>query len=343
MQNITSAGRKFITRKMILPLILSTHTEYLFSQFTKNNLLVLLYHGIGTSQESTYNGRHFHDKIFEKQLIYFKKNFSIVSLPEIFKIYHNKESPRTKTIAITFDDGYLNNYNIAFPLLKKYAVPATIFVTTMGVDNEKAVLWPDLINILRQHTEGGIEYKDYYFDRHLPYDFYDKHHKLSLSDYIKYLSVNEREIFLSYLTKRFAFYDLLENIDENYWKLVSREHVVKLSQSGLIEIGSHSVSHFNLANIDQKNAENEIIKSKETLENVLQKEVESFAFPDGNYDEFVKKICLDAGYKYLTAVNYHLNSDINDPDIIQRYGVGPTTDHNSKIVFIHKAFNQLGF
>ncbi|MBK8368015.1 MAG: polysaccharide deacetylase family protein [Bacteroidetes bacterium] len=54
-----------------------------------------------------------------------------------------------KRIAITFDDGYLNNYTVAFPILKKHNIPATLYITTESFEIKDYCLWPEIFDALK--------------------------------------------------------------------------------------------------------------------------------------------------------------------------------------------------
>ena len=97
----------------------------LFSQ-EKNAASILMYHSIGDNN-AFFTVR---EEGFEKQLDFlYQQNFTVISLLELIKRIKQKES-LAHTVVITFDDGYKDNYDVAFPLLKKYKMPATIFLTT---------------------------------------------------------------------------------------------------------------------------------------------------------------------------------------------------------------------
>jgi peptidoglycan/xylan/chitin deacetylase (PgdA/CDA1 family) len=72
---------------------------------------------------------------FEKQLKYISRKFEVISLKEYFEIRNSKERIKYRLLVITFDDGYLDNWIWAFPLLKKYKIQATIFVSPEFVDH----------------------------------------------------------------------------------------------------------------------------------------------------------------------------------------------------------------
>jgi peptidoglycan/xylan/chitin deacetylase (PgdA/CDA1 family) len=88
-----------------------------------------MYHSVGdTTAAFTVSA-----SMFEKQLAYLKaKKYEVVLLSELVRRLEKKESI-ANTVVLTFDDGYADNYEIAFPLLKKYSLPASIFLTTGNV------------------------------------------------------------------------------------------------------------------------------------------------------------------------------------------------------------------
>ena len=90
---------------------------------------------------------------FEQQMSYFKTyNFHVVSLDQIYDYLQNGTPLPTKPVVITFDDGYFDNYTYAYPILKKYKYPATIFVITTLVNKEGYITWSQA----REMAENGI-------------------------------------------------------------------------------------------------------------------------------------------------------------------------------------------
>lgn len=76
----------------------------------------------------------FHKKNFDSQIAYLIRNFNIVSIDKILDECRYRTQLEDDTIAITFDDGYKDNYTHAYPILKKYNAPFTIFVSTGYID-----------------------------------------------------------------------------------------------------------------------------------------------------------------------------------------------------------------
>jgi len=98
---------------------------------SKNGIRVLVYHSITDSLiKKEWKENTTPKDLFDKQLKYLKDNgYTAVSLEKAFLYLNNKEIIPDKTVAITFDDGFRNNYINALPILEKYKFPATIFIT----------------------------------------------------------------------------------------------------------------------------------------------------------------------------------------------------------------------
>jgi peptidoglycan/xylan/chitin deacetylase (PgdA/CDA1 family) len=333
-----------IARGIIFPVITEFGIEKLLSATTTNNCLIVMYHGVIDDRTPVINGRHLGKSSFKRHLEYYKRNFDVVPLEQIFDIYRNGTRLRKKCIALTFDDGYINNYSIVAPLLEEYNLPATFFIQGMSMVDSDAVTWPDVIDVLYHFKEKSIRLANDVFEvdskRH---GYYATGSGLALTEVIKNLDPEGRSQFFLYLDSNFRYKDLLKKIDRNLWRLMSPKEVFSLSKNRLFEIGSHSYSHLCLANINESHIREELGRSKDILEEICQQDVISLAYPDGSYDEGVKRISLETGYKNLCAVDYKLHDDIADFSILPRHGLSATTTASSNLIFMRKSFHSHGF
>ncbi len=101
----------------------------LFSFFRKKSLCVLMYHHVGPADGINDERFYIAPEIFSNQLdLLVKKGFTPVSLWEVEQAFEQKKKLPEKSVLITLDDGWLDNYLYAFPILKDKKIPATIFI-----------------------------------------------------------------------------------------------------------------------------------------------------------------------------------------------------------------------
>ena len=153
-QHENPTQRSSITKKLI-SLAYNTGLIRLGRQFFANSLTVLNYHRIDELQNNLDN---FQPNIsatptsFDQQMSYLSRWFTVVSLQDVTNwVLQNKPLPRYAAL-ITFDDGYLDNYTNAFPILKKYNFPAVIYLTSGHIGSNRPFYW-DLVAYCFYHTE----------------------------------------------------------------------------------------------------------------------------------------------------------------------------------------------
>src|SRR5687767_7412630 len=100
---------KYLVYNICYPLLLFFLYDKILRYFAKHKMLIVTYHGISLKNQNLINGRHLSAHQFEKHLKYYKRNFNIVSLEAICEMKQKKVVPDRHTVALTFDDGFLNN------------------------------------------------------------------------------------------------------------------------------------------------------------------------------------------------------------------------------------------
>lgn len=226
-------------------------------------------------------------------------NFNVLPLHEaIIALKENRLPPRA--VCITFDDGYRSIHDLALPILKKFNLPATIFVTTayLGEGN----MWNDrIIDAIRRLPEGAIDLQDIGMGLHAIQNMQDRINLVKkINDDSKYLSADGR---LNVIHKL----ETLAGSYETTGLMLNREMLVNLSREG-IEIGGHTISHPILTKLDDEQARHEIVQNKKTLEDIIGKPLRLFAYPNGkigkDFDERHMDMAKEAGYiaAFSTAV-----------------------------------------
>lgn len=243
---------------------------------------ILCYHNV-SNEKSDYNMTHVSVHNFRDQMKYIKENYDVVRLEDVYKeVYMDSRD----AVAITFDDGYHEIFVNALPILEYYNIPATVFVTTGNIGTNKEN-WTD--NIVRSIFEPTRK-RDYFevYDNLLSgrwftqsqeerYGFYR-----NINYFFKHLGKDKRKYYENLLLKWAG----LTEYGREYRKILSENELRELSDNALISIGTHTVTHPSLNNIDVSEQEWEIVRSKKTIEDIIQKEVSIFAYPFGTKNDF---------------------------------------------------------
>ena len=276
---------------------------------------ILVFHGIDQVGETRYNSRFFSKAYFETFIQYITEHYNVISLDDY---YQKKFKPNTLNIALTFDDGYLNNYKYAVPILEKYNVPACFYITT--IHEKGSFLFPDFIDLVEFHTAR----EELQFEQNL----YQKNHKkeftsngVSLKNIATTLSYENVELL--YKTLQDDWNNLPPESLEDYWKLMDPEQIKAIAKNPLFTIGGHGETHASLIDIPIERAKSEILNSKKALERICETKINEFAFPFGFYSNELIEYCLGIGYIKVLLVAYHSKEDQKNEALQKRFVMNP--------------------
>lgn len=295
--NLKSVLKSSIIR-FIPGLIFNSGLKKVFYPKLESKDLILLFHSVVSKQNRGVNIRNTGQREFEQLLRCLSSDFDIVPLKTMFESTGN--SPR---IAITFDDGLANNLHFAFPVLKKFNLPATIFITTCRTRGE-SMIPPDRWSLISMDIEteliiGNETYKKTIFNQYKNIRTGEK-----LTDVFLRTKPEERGKFVNEVIRSAKKDPELHPLFEEFARILKGEEIKILSDSPLISIGSHCVTHENLLLVSPEEQKEELIESKKYLEQVTGKTIDMIAYPFGKFDKNLVKTASESGYNYQLAVNY---------------------------------------
>lgn len=124
--------------------------------------MVLAYHRVLTNddlrRQSVQPGMYVLDTVFEQQMMFVKQNFTVLSLQDLLGLWKGDVwDEHARYCVITFDDGWLDNYRHAYPVLKRLCLPATIFLPTDYVGSDEW-FWPDQLAFLCKAATDRAEW-----------------------------------------------------------------------------------------------------------------------------------------------------------------------------------------
>lgn len=200
---------------------------------------ILMYHSINPVSDAGMKALIVSPEVFERQVRFLKTHkYNVIPLEELAALIKEKNKIPPKTLAITLDDGYRDNYTYAFPILKKYHIPAKIFIIVQEVGRPDRLSWSEIKEML---------------------------------------------------------------------------------VSGVITFGSHTLSPEPLVNIkSQAERKRQIFDSKKVLQEKLGVSINSFSYPEGLFDQNIKQLVIDAGYKAAVATTTGLDYPADDIYLLKR-------------------------
>ena len=301
-----------------------------FSKKTNKQLVVIMYHGIDMVQSTRYNPRFFSKDNFEEQVALLKKHTNVLTHEDF--IAGNLSTDKVNVV-ITFDDGYLNNYTYALPILDKYNTHAYFFITGMDSHPQK-VLWADAADVASKHgkehskiTLSGIEYEL------IGGNFINKERNLEVKSVIEASNKSGYAEKAAFVDQMLQIYDFGKNKElDDYWKLMNEDNIRQTSQSNNITIGSHGFYHNDLGSLELPDAKAEVLQSKNYLENIIQKEVNTIAFPNGSYTNALNDTVYDLGLKTQFLVFHKYPESRKKAHIYDRLGLYPYMGNSHEIL-----------
>lgn len=245
-----------------------------------NKFHIIPYHMIVDEPNGFYPETSTSD--FEKQIVHLSRNYRVVSLDEIVDRVKNRR-PLRRCVAITFDDGFRDNYEIAYPILRKYNVPATIFLTTGYIENGTAPWFIKLRYIFMQTAKTHFHLS--HNGAIISQPMHTKDEKFAASDRamvcLKKCPDEERLPLLDRLCDELEVKDFkgLNNV------MLTLDQIKEMSGNG-ISFGAHTVNHPILSRTSLEMAKREIRESKKTIEKKIGRPVTSFAYPFGKKAQY---------------------------------------------------------
>ncbi|MDD5560550.1 MAG: polysaccharide deacetylase family protein [Candidatus Omnitrophica bacterium] len=146
---------------ILLALIILLGAFYFFWFIPKYTVPILAYHSINYKEKAPFVS----PENFTKQLEYIKKKgYEVITLDELVESIKNKKRLKRNKVVITFDDGYKDNFEYAYPILKKFGFPATVFLVTDYIGNDKRFLnWDQVRFMSKNNISFGGHTKGHYY------------------------------------------------------------------------------------------------------------------------------------------------------------------------------------
>jgi peptidoglycan/xylan/chitin deacetylase (PgdA/CDA1 family) len=246
---------------------------------------------------------------FERQLSFLKKHFHIVPLSFLLNSTldtgHSTLLDRPLCV-ITFDDGWRDNYEIAFPILQKHGVPATIFLTSDFIGTKRAFWHTELIYALLHGELAQLRRTRHDLQA---YPASISPHLIRLARLTRPPSVGDVDPFIEAM-KHTCDEDTIQDMIQDLAAVLrvrkpffperrffmDWDQVREIATAG-IGIGSHGCSHRILTRLKPEEVEEELVRSKAEIEAHIGQEVQHLAYPDGAWNRALMALVAKAEYR----------------------------------------------
>lgn len=255
--------------------------------------------------------------LFEQQMRFIARHYKVVSMAGMLE--HLASDSTETAVAITFDDGYQDNFECAFPILQRLGIPATIFLTTGSMDSREP-LWFERLALAFKTSEK--ELADLELD--VPRRIWLRTQAERMASFGEVFGVlrnmpNARRVqhYQEILAALAA-----DDGTERDGKMLTWDHVRRMKRLG-IDFGGHTVTHPFLSQMSRDEVAWEVTECKRRIEEELQEPVRFFAYPSGREEDFGRwntEAIRDAGYDAALTTIWGMNDHSTDRMELRRGG-----------------------
>ena len=267
-----------------------------------SNAIILGYHRVAAVEEDPYSVC-ISPQLFSEHLEYLTEHFRVISAADLAEGLRSGVVPK-KAVVVTIDDGYSDTLHQALPLLEKYRVPATVFISTAYMGK---MFWWDEMNFLMKQALDSI--------RHFPVETngstvrWFERLKAAANQpgrswagvlqemYREWMLLAPEEI-LALIAEVRKQVNFIAPAEEVSGRGLTKTELQVLADHPLITIGSHTIHHPILTTLTSDQQSREIAGSKYTLETILDRTISAFSFPNGKFDDEIVASVAAAGYDF---------------------------------------------
>ncbi len=263
--------------------------------------IALLYHRINDlpvdHQLLCVTPENFHDHVR-----YLKNNFALLDIDEFIEIKKNKRKKfNRKSVVLTFDDGYADNFYGAVPVLETLNAQALFYIATEHLDTQNEFWWDEFEKIMTHSAlpdslELETSNQKYFFSTKTSEEKLIAYH--ALHPVFKYKKKAEQKVLLDQLRS----WSGLHTGGQDSHRILTGAEIKKMSLSKSVVLGAHTHTHTPLSLLNYREQMEEIKTSKEIIERIIEKPVRHFSYPYGekrDYNSDSLKSCKELGFQIV--------------------------------------------
>lgn len=280
----------------------------------RDPFLVLIYHRVH-ARESRFSIERATPDDFRRQMAHLARDYNVLALDEIVRRLDTNEPLPPRAVAVTFDDGYEDNYTEAFPILRDLRLPATVFLTTGCIGTGESLWFDRVLRAFERSTRERVALPGGAMSEDLRDDAQREREAIRALYALMRLSNAERLAAVDQLVQ-----DLGGNDGIPPARMLDWDQVREMARGG-ITFGAHTVTHPILSRLPVAEAKAEIVESKRKIEAEIGRPVDLFAYPVGRRSDYapdVIRIVAEAGFRAALTTTSGSNARGDDLFLLRR-------------------------
>jgi peptidoglycan/xylan/chitin deacetylase (PgdA/CDA1 family) len=230
---------------------------------------------------------------FDRQIAWLRDNARVLGQDELIELTRSGAAPREACVAITFDDGYRDNFTLARPVLERHRVPATFFIPTTIIERRELGWWDIVAYLLKRTAKATVSFWGGSFEV--------GQQRGPLTVRFQRRMVKEPAASVPALLSELSTACDVPMPERSVQdaELMTWQQVRETAQGGVISIGSHAQTHQALSRMPPDQQRRELTESKRILEETIGRPVRLLAYPFGGLDHFTEdstRLARECGY-----------------------------------------------
>lgn len=288
-----------------------------FSRRSQPNFQILTYHRFVAANDPFFAGMPV--EVFDRQIRFLSRYYQVVDLGQLMRRLDEGGEIPPNVVALTFDDGYRDNYELAYPVLQRYGVPATIFLAT-GFVNRQELLWNDKVRYALKHTNCQELILNFEGERRYPLQTSGQRLAAACDILYRFFHILHSEKLR--LVDEICAQLKVRDFGELWDSMLTWKQIQEMNKAG-ISFGAHTVTHPILSRLPLDHAREEILQSKRNIEERLDAPVDLFAYPVGrpvDFNEELKSVVRKLGFRAAVSTIFGTNTADTDRYALCRGG-----------------------
>lgn len=329
MTSFNQSFKRLIKRRLqIIAATFGRHTR----KPAQPELLLLMYHRILPADDPRAMleepGMMVSPETFRLHMSLIKPLFETMHLSQWLELKNSGKDLPPRACAVTFDDGWADNYEFAYPILKELGIPATIFLVSDMI-GKNATFWPERLSTLvteiaRQPENWSHDSLSWIKALPVSYSFdTESNAALPTREQLSEIIAAAKSLSDEEINQRLDISEnslQLTNTQQNA-TLLNWSQIEEMCESDIIETGSHTCNHIRLTDDKQQTVlAHEVADSKQTIEDKTGRTVKTFCYPNGDHSS-AARILVGQNYTGAVTTERGWNTAASDPYLLQRIGV----------------------